>query len=361
MPPSPSREVESLTLASSTPGSRSTTGEARRILGDSHYANELGDQCETLDAAMSRRRLDWLIPLSRKIGVVRGLVGFLIGRSYDLIVVAHHGHGGLCLLLLQGWFGSKRSRLMLVQFITQEGTGLKRVVYPVVFRLLFRPAVRRAMTLGLVMTAWEVEHYAAMFGLPAARFRCIRWPLSDGTARLPSAPPNGGCGVVSSGRASCDWKTLFEAAEGRAWPLTVICGKRDLELVQRLNRAGRARVLCDVPFEEHQKYVTSAAVYVLSLTDKGMSSGQIRMMHAISAGIPIVATMIKGLEGYCIPGVTAAVVAPGEPIALRAAIERLLDHPEEREQLRRLAFDHARGDTPERYYEKIAEAANGLL
>ena len=333
---------------------------ARRILGDSHYANNLGDQCETLDAAMSRRGLGWLIPLSRKIGVLRGLIGFLIGRSYDLIVTAHHGHGGLCLLLFQGWFGSKRCRLMLVQFITQEGSGFKRLIYPLVFRLLFRPAVRRAMTLGLVMTAWEIDHYAAMFGVPAARFRCICWPLSDGTTRLAPRPTEG-CGVVSSGRASCDWKTLFAAAEGRDWPLTVICGEQDRELVQRLNRAGRARVLCDIPLEEHQKHVESATVYVLSLSEKGISSGHIRMMHAISAGTPIVATMIKGLEGYCIPGVTAAAVAPGDPIALRTAIERLLDHPEERERLRRAAFEHARGDTPDNYYAKIAAAASALL
>src|SRR5712692_3939811 len=273
------------------PGSQKTMDSARRILGDTHYATQLGDQCETLDAAMSRRRLGWLIPLSRKIGVVRGLAGFLIGRSYDLIVTSHHGRGGLCLLLFQGWFGSKRRRLMLVQFITQEGSGLKRLLYPVIFRLLFRPAVRRGMTLGLVLTAWEVEHYAAMFGVPAARFRCIPWPLSDGTIRLPPAPVIEAGGVVSSGHAACDWQTLFEAAEGRAWPLTVICGKRDLELVQRLNRAGRARVLCEVSREEHQKYVGSAAVYVLSLSEKGKSSDNIRMMNAIRAVTTIVVTL----------------------------------------------------------------------
>jgi glycosyltransferase involved in cell wall biosynthesis len=201
-----------------------------------------------------------------------------------------------------------------------------------------------------------------MFGVPAARFQCIPWPLSDGTIRLPPAPVIEAGGVVSSGHASCDWQTLFEAAEGRVWPLTVIiCGKRDLELVQRLNRAGRARVLCDVSREEHQRYVASATVYVLSLSEKAISSGHIRMMNAISAGTPIVATMIKGLEGYAIPGVTAAVVPRGEPIALRAAIERLLDHPEEREKLRQAAFEHARGYTLDRYYEKIASAANTLL
>src|SRR5712664_1928319 len=91
--------------ASSVSGSQKTMHGAPRILGDTHYASSLGDQCETLDVAMSRRGLGWLIPLSRKIGLVRGLAGFLIGRSYDLIVTAHHGHGGLSLLLFQGWFG----------------------------------------------------------------------------------------------------------------------------------------------------------------------------------------------------------------------------------------------------------------
>jgi glycosyltransferase involved in cell wall biosynthesis len=309
---------------------------------------------------MSRRRLGWLIPLSRKIGVLRGVAGFLIGRSYELIVIAHHERGGLSLLFLQAFFGSRPRRLMLVQFITQRGSGLKRLLYPIIFRLLFRPAVRRAMTLGLVLTPWEGEHYAAMFGVPAARFHFVPWPLNEGIARLPPAAVEA-VGVVSSGRTACDWQTLFRAAEGRTWPLTVICGKRDLDLVQKLNRGGRGRVLCEISLEEHRKYVASAAVYVLSLTDKEISSGQIRMMHAISAGTPVVATKVRGLEGYCISGVTAAVVPPGDPIALRASIERLLDHPEEREQLRRAAFEHTRGETFDRYYQKVAAAAAALL
>jgi hypothetical protein len=335
------------------------TTASPRILGDSHYGAHLGDQSETVDSALARRGLQWLIAPSNKIGILHGLVVFLIGRSYDLIITSHHVHGGSSLLIFQAWFGPRVPRLMLTEFITKEGFGLRRVLYRVVLRLLFRPAVQRAMALGLVMTEWEVKHYAAMFRLPASRFRCIHWPLSEGKATLPDARGVGG--VVSSGRASCDWENLFAAANGSAWPLTVICAKRDLPRVQRLNRGGRARVLCEVPLEEHQAQVESATVYVLSLNDTGRSSGHIRMMHAISAGIPIVATMIKGLEGYCIPGVTAAVVAPGDPSPLRAAIEQLLSHPEQRDRLRRAAFEHTRGDTRERYYARIAAVANGLL
>jgi len=352
------RADRALSLNASATSRSAKTTNGRRILGDSHYASRL-DQCDTLESAMSRHGLGWLIPMSRKLGVLRGVAGFFIGRSYDLIVITHHERGGLCLLLLQALLGSRRRRLMLVQFITQKGSGLKRLLYPIIFRLLFRPAVRRAMTLGLVLTRWEVDHYAAMFGVPADRFRFIPWPLNEGVISLPPAVEP--VGVVSSGRTACDWRTLFQAAEGTTWPLTVICGRRDLPYVQKLNRAGRARVLCEVSLEEHRRYIASAAVYVLSLTDKEISSGQIRMMHAISAGTPIVATKVKGLEGYCIPGITAAVVPPGDPRALRASIERLLDHPEEREQLRRTAFEHSRDQTLDRYYQKVAAAAIALL
>src|SRR5262249_57162468 len=117
--------------------------------------------------------MGWLTAPCKRIGLLRGLAGFFIGRSYDLIVTSQHARGGLARLVFQAWLGPKFPRLMLTEFITKEGAGLRRLFYRLVLRLFFRPAVRRAMALGLVMTEWEVNHYAAMFGLPASRFRCI--------------------------------------------------------------------------------------------------------------------------------------------------------------------------------------------
>ena len=103
-----------------------------RILGDSHYGAHLGDQSETVDSALARRGMQWLIAPSKKIGILRGLVVFLIGRSYDLIVTSLHAHGGLSLLIFQAWFCPKVPRLMFTEFITKVGFGLRRILYLVV-------------------------------------------------------------------------------------------------------------------------------------------------------------------------------------------------------------------------------------
>ncbi len=148
-------------------------------------------------------------------------------------------------------------------------------------------------------------------------------------------------GVVVSGRAWCDWATVFAAARGRDWPLTVVCGKQDLPEVGALNREGAARVLVDVPGPEHDLLVGGAAVYVIALEDQLGSAGQVRLMTATQARTPVVASDVAALDGYVVDGETALLVPPGDPAALRTATERLLAKPEEASRLAERAFERA--------------------
>src|SRR5439155_5337550 len=133
--------------------------------------------------------------------------------------------------------------------------------------------------------------------------------------------------VISSGRALCDWETLFEAAAEADWPLVVVCGKKDASRVGKLNGAGRATVYVDISHEEHQRLVADAAVYVAALYERFVSSGQVRIMEAHRVLTPVVATNVRGLTDYLVPDVSALVVEPGDPGALREAVNRLLaDH-----------------------------------
>jgi glycosyltransferase involved in cell wall biosynthesis len=96
-------------------------------------------------------------------------------------------------------------------------------------------------------------------------------------------------------------------------------------------------VLSEISEKEHGEWMRKATVYALCLTDRLVSSGQIRLRTAIIEGTPIVATSVQGLMGYAIEGTTARMVPPGDPLALRRQIEQLLNNPEERQQLMRAA------------------------
>jgi glycosyltransferase involved in cell wall biosynthesis len=74
-------------------------------------------------------------------------------------------------------------------------------------------------------------------------------------------------------------------------------------------------------------------------------------MNAVQAGVPIVASAVTGLADY-LDDDSAVLVPPGDPVALRAAIDTLLDDPDRRDKLRRTA--HERGDAGDTMADYLA-------
>jgi glycosyltransferase involved in cell wall biosynthesis len=155
--------------------------------------------------------------------------------------------------------------------------------------------------------------------------------------------------VMTSGRAACDWPTVFDAARGEDWPLTVVCGKRDLRQVNRLNADGRATVLTDISLDYHFRLVQQASVYLLALRSFEVSSGQIRLSDAIRAGTPAVVSVVPGIAGYVEDGRTVLSYPSGDAAAARRQICRLLEDPALAARLSEQAFEGARAWTRERY------------
>jgi glycosyltransferase involved in cell wall biosynthesis len=161
--------------------------------------------------------------------------------------------------------------------------------------------------------------------------------------------------VVAAGRAYCDWETLFEAAQGRDWPLVVVCGSHDLERVRGLGSAVGTEVLVDVPDERARELLAGAAVSVLPMYDAGISHGQVRLCDAVDAGAAIVASAVRSLEGYVEDGRTAHLVPAGNAGALRAAVEELLRDPAARVALAEAAYERAGAWTWSDYLRAIEE------
>ncbi len=208
------------------------------------------------------------------------------------------------------------------------------------------------MTLGHVLTAWEAEEYAGRLGVPAGRFRVIRWPLVRDAAVRPGPPVTASPQVVSSGRAYCDWETLFAAARGRGWELLAICGRPDFERVRTLASDAGAEVRCEVSRADHDLALAQARVYALCLDRRAVSAGQVRLASAVGAGVPVVATSVPAIEDYASEE-TAVLVPPGDPGALGDAVDRLLADPAAALSLRDAAFRRASSWTYAEYFAAI--------
>jgi len=110
-----------------------------------------------------------------------------------------------------------------------------------------------------------------------------------------------------------------------------------------LEEASRRRnvtcVIEYVPLEKVGSYLCAADVVALPYT-KTYQSGV--LLAALAAGRPVVVTDTGGLSEVVEHGRTGLVVPPREPVALAAAISRLLEDPRAAEAMGRRAFELSR-------------------
>jgi glycosyltransferase involved in cell wall biosynthesis len=329
------------------------------VLASSWYAEMLGGGLTNADEALRNGLPAPLRAAAAHIAPLRGLaLHRLAGREGALVLTAGE-RGATTALVLAAL--RRRRRLVLLELIAPPPSPApwRRRARELWRRAVVRPAARRAVLAAHVLTDAERAECARIFGIPVERIQHVPWAW----CRDPDepAPSSDRAGVVVSGRASCDWPTVFAAARGREWPLTVVCGERDLPVVGALNREGAVRVRVEASREEHDRVVRGAAVYVVALRDELGSAGQVRLMTATQARTPVVASDVPALEGYVVGGETAVVVPPGDPAALRRAVEGLLADPDRASRLAAQAFERATGWTYPMYFDAIRELIERAL
>ena len=311
-----------------------TTGSSLRIviLADTWYARHIvGASC------LNDRIPERLRSLTDRSGLVRGLALLMLGRRSKVVVTVAGAPGsGIC-IITYGLLG--RRKLVLLNYMYWQPRRIKLPVFRLRQWLLGRALLR-----AHVATGEEARIFSKT--LPIERLEIVHWPSRFDDSPLPSF--NDARRVVATGRRT-DWKTFFAAADGTDWEVRVVCRGADLAEVRRLAFPDTV-IRHDISLEEHQAEVDAATLYVIPLPETGGSIGQIRVMNATQAGVPIVASDVIGLRGY-LDGSCAGLVPAGDAAALRKAVNDLLDDPERREVLRIAA--RQRGGTMSEYLDRI--------
>jgi glycosyltransferase involved in cell wall biosynthesis len=318
------------------------------------YFGRLGEPFVSHEEAIARGLPRWIRALARRPGLVQGLaLGVLARRSYTVALI-RRDRGTLPALLVAALPPARR-RIFVLELLRRPlpRTAWRRVLYRIWWKLIETPALRRGMAGAQVMTEWERDAYADHYGLDRDRLYIVRWALRAGGEPPPPEVRDGDRAVFASGRTACDWPTLFAAAERADWELTVVCSQRDRVEVERLAERVPAEVFTELPEEEHERLLRRAAVSAIVLEDRGLSAGQVRLMTSVSAGVPVVATRVRSLEGYVADGETAILVPAADPDRLRAGIDRLLAHPALRLRLRDAALSRAEGWTYADYFTTL--------
>jgi glycosyltransferase involved in cell wall biosynthesis len=215
--------------------------------------------------------------------------------------------------------------------------------------LAFRPLLRRARLVLCPSQALAGEAHE----LGARRVRVVPSGVSL-PERLadPDDPPH----VLYVGRLS-EEKGIGELMEATAGIPRVIVGDGPL-------RAGVPESVGFVPPGELGSYYERAAVVACPSRREGYG---VVAREAMAYGRPVIASAVGGLRDAVDDGVTGLLVPPGDPIALRAAIERLLGDAELRRRLGAAAREFARVElswgaataaTIAAYREALSEGVN---
>ncbi|MGD2136127.1 MAG: glycosyltransferase [Gemmatimonadales bacterium] len=265
---------------------------------------------------------------------------------------------------VSAWLARRLRGLRYV--VTLHGTDVRVLESSRVTRAMGRRVLRGAVAVTAV-SEYLAERAAAVAGLDAARM--LIQPMPADLTRFTRTSQGGG-GIVTVGRLVGQKRIdiVLEAVQrlqqrGRTVTLTII-GEGPLrgaleEHAQRLGIAERTRFVGEIPPERLAEVLGDADVFAFPAVGEGLG---LAAAEALLMGIPVVATREGGGVVDIVPDRGPGRLVPqGEPTAMAAAIEELLDQPgvrqravEEGERLRDLLAPDRVAERFEHLYERVA-------
>ncbi|MBR6021633.1 MAG: glycosyltransferase family 4 protein [Kiritimatiellae bacterium] len=203
---------------------------------------------------------------------------------------------------------------------------------------LYRFVARRAEGV-IVNSTPEIAEVSRRWGIPEERVRFV--PICTTVAEPRAVPAEEPPTVVCAGRTLRDLPTLFAAVPSiRAQVVLITSGEQKLPGPVPEN----VTVLRDLPLDEFRARLAAAAVVALPLLPAPRSTGQVVFLEAMSFGKPVVTTRAHGTVDYIRDGVDGLLVPPGDPEAMAAAVNAVLDDPGLAGRLSAGALEAVRGE-----------------
>ncbi|SNT30845.1 glycosyltransferase [Rhodococcoides kyotonense] len=314
------------------------TASGRRVVSNVWYGEPLGAEI-------------FAQPSGGYLAAVVSAVALLSGAGRRGIVVTSEGVARpVGIVVLAFVCALRRHRpLVILEFLP----GVKSGPTGRVIRFLYRRLLHRACRSIQVMTPWERTLYIDEYNLDPATVSHVPFYFYDDESQREPTPDSARVGVFASGRSSCDWNVLIEAARDRPWNLTIVCSSQDYDEVVASASGADIVVRSEVSEEEHADLLAAASVYVIPLRDDSVSAGHVRIMSAATLETPVVVTDVRGLEGY--EHLAAEVVPAGDSVRLREAVESLMDDPVVRERERARVRGVAGANTRSAYLADIGK------
>lgn len=290
--------------------------------------------------------------LARHAGALRVARRMLRMRSAFDVAVVDGGPVGQWFSWLQAAAPGRRLPTLMIDCLWYRHAnpliqGLKR---------LHKRLSARSVDRFLVWARHEVADYAREFGIPETQF--AYQPFHTTLESYDFETGDQGF-VFAGGNGDRDYRTLVEAVRGLDVPVFVASTNR--ALFRGLDIPANVTVR-GVSHEEFRRRMAACTLAVLPMQGGLLhSGGQQTLLNTMFLAKPTVVVGRKVADGYVCEGRDGLVVDFGDTAALRAAVLRLWNDPEERVRMGAAAREAARSRGTTRFMREIAARAEGLV
>jgi hypothetical protein len=209
-------------------------------------------------------------------------------------------------------------QVMFADCVWGLGGVADRLVVRSALRLLDGPHVHYC-----VHSHAQRDRFPDLWGVAAERVHVTPYyyTLSEEELALPTERDGG---VFAGGDSHRDYGPLIEAAGGIDAPVTLATGRISADersrLPRNVNAPGR------VPHKQYIDMMRRASIVVVALAAReDRSAGEQTYLNAMALGKPVIVVDTMGVREYVTDRETGLVVPPGDPAALAAALEWVLD------------------------------------
>lgn len=216
----------------------------------------------------------------------------------------------------------------------------------------------------LVYCSAQAEFVRDRLGVPADRVVMTPFMVDTEFFRPDAVAAEPRRMICSAGLERRDYPTLMDAVDGLDLEVVIAAASpwsKQADSSQQRPLPSNVEVRRLSLFELRELYAASAFV-VMPLVDVDFQAGITTILEAMAMGRAVVCTRTPGQTDTIVDGETGVYVPPGDPAALRAAIERLLADPAEAARLganaRRWVVEHGDIDV---YAERLARVVDGVV
>jgi glycosyltransferase involved in cell wall biosynthesis len=198
----------------------------------------------------------------------------------------------------------------------------------------------------------QLEAASVVLGIPKDRLELIPY-ATDTQFWKPTGLPEESL-IVAAGREHRDYRLLDQACTGLRYELLILASSvHSPGAVCTMPAAKSAAIVQQLDHVGLRAAYALAAVVVVPLLPNDFQAGVTAVLEAMAMEKAVVVSATEGIRDVVVDGETAVLVPPGDVLAMRDAIVRLMEDPHERRRLGR----NARQAVEERFsLEEYVEA-----